>query len=115
VVGCGHYRIVDDSLAHNYQETILTARTTCFAVKTMKKEFKIDNIFLQCFDALASFTFIKLYDWENLTALPLSTKLAKHILQFKTFLLLKPSTHVGSNHYVFFLLTCEGATKTNLQ
>ncbi len=83
MVGCGHYRIVDDNLAHNYQETILKARTTCFVVKTMKKEFKIDNIFLLCFDALASFTFIKLYDssmGENLTPLPLLTKLAKHIL-----------------------------------
>jgi hypothetical protein len=27
VVGCGHYRIVGDSLVHNYQETILMART----------------------------------------------------------------------------------------
>jgi hypothetical protein len=99
VVGCGHCRIVDDSLAHNYQETSLITRTTGSVVKTMKKYFKIDNIFLQCFDSLVSFTFIKLFDssmGEDLTPLPLSTKLSKHIIQFKAFLLLEPSTHVES-------------------
>jgi hypothetical protein len=35
MAGYGRYYIVGDSLAHNYQETILMARTTGFVVKTM--------------------------------------------------------------------------------
>ncbi len=36
VVGYGHYCIVGDSLVHNSQVTILTARTIGFVIKTMK-------------------------------------------------------------------------------
>ncbi len=73
MVGHGHYRIVGDSLVHYSQETILMEGTTSFVVKTMKQEFKVDNIFLQCSDALMSFTFIELFDsfaGENLTPFP---------------------------------------------
>jgi hypothetical protein len=73
VVGCGHYRIVGDSLAHNYQETILTTRTTSFVVKNVKQEFKIDNTLLQSFNVITSFIFIELFDsslGEDLTPLP---------------------------------------------
>jgi hypothetical protein len=37
VVGCGHYRIVGDSLVHNSQETILTVGIASYVVKTMKQ------------------------------------------------------------------------------
>jgi hypothetical protein len=73
VVGCGHYRIVGDSLAHNYQETILTTKTTSFVVKNVKQEFKIDNTLLQSFNVITSFIFIELFDsslGEDLTPLP---------------------------------------------
>ncbi len=73
MVGCGHYRIVGDSLAHNYQETILTTRTTSFVVKNVKQEFKIDNTLLQSFNVITSFIFIELFDsslGEDLTPLP---------------------------------------------
>jgi len=36
VVGYGHYRIVGDKLAHNFQETILMVGITSSTVKTMK-------------------------------------------------------------------------------
>ncbi len=73
MVGCGHYRIVGDSLAHNYQETILTTKTTSFVVKNVKQEFKIDNTLLQSFNVITSFIFIELFDsslGEDLTPLP---------------------------------------------
>jgi hypothetical protein len=44
VVGFGHYRIVSDSLAHNYQETILKVRIASFVVKNVKQELKVDDI-----------------------------------------------------------------------
>jgi hypothetical protein len=82
VVGCGHYRIVGDSLAHNYQETILTTRTTSFVVKNVKQEFKIDNTLLQSFNVITSFIFIELFDsslGEDLTPLPLLMESSKGI------------------------------------
>jgi hypothetical protein len=41
---------------------------------------------------------------EDLTPLPLSMKSLKHNLQSKAFLLLEPSTHVGSIQFVFSCL-----------
>ncbi len=82
MVGCGHYRIVGDSLAHNYQETILTTRTTSFVVKNVKQEFKIDNTLLQSFNVITSFIFIELFDsslGEDLTPLPLLMESSKGI------------------------------------
>ncbi len=73
LVGCGHYHIVGDSLAHNFQDTILTIRIARSTVKTMKQEFKVDDILLQCFDNLASFNFIELFNslaGEDLTPPP---------------------------------------------
>jgi glutamate racemase len=98
VVGCGHYRIVGDSLAHNLQETILIARTIGSMVKTMKQELKIDNTLPQCSDALASSIFIELSNslaGEDLTTPPSLMKLLKGIFQFGDCLSLKPSTLVG--------------------
>jgi hypothetical protein len=36
VVGCGCYRIIGDSLAHNSQETIVMIGITGFVVKNVK-------------------------------------------------------------------------------
>jgi hypothetical protein len=63
-------------------------RTTSFVVKTMKQELKVDNIFLQSFDALASSIFIELFDsssGEALTPLFLLTELLKGITQFDAY------------------------------
>jgi hypothetical protein len=82
VVGCGHYRIVGDSLAHNYQETILTTRTTSFVVKNVKHELKVDDTLFQCHDVLTSFIFIELSNsslGEDLTPLPLLMESSKGI------------------------------------
>ncbi len=76
MVGYGHYRIVGDSLVHNLSETILMAGTVGFMVKIMKQELQVDDTFLQCYDVLAFFVFIELYDFslnEDLTPLPSST------------------------------------------
>jgi hypothetical protein len=75
--------LFSDSLAHNYQETILMARTTSFVVKIVKEEFEVDNTFLQCSNALASSIFIELFDsslGEDFTPLFSLTKLLKGIL-----------------------------------
>jgi hypothetical protein len=82
VVGCGRYHIVGDNLPHNFQETILTTGTACSVVKIVKQKFEVDNIFLQCFDVLASFVFIELFNSsssEDLTPFPWLTKLSKGI------------------------------------
>jgi hypothetical protein len=82
VVGCGHYHIVGDSLVHNSQKTILTIKTTSFVVKNVKQELRVDNIFLQIYNVLTSFIFIKQYDsslGEELTPLPLLMELSKFI------------------------------------
>jgi hypothetical protein len=68
-------------------------------VKTLKQELEVDDILLQCFDGLLSFTFIELFDsfaGDDLTPLPSSMKLLKGIFQSRASLLLEPSTHVGS-------------------
>ncbi len=81
VVGCGHYCIVGDSLAHNYQETILMATPTCSMVKTVKQKPEVDDVLLRYFDVLASFIFIELFDSsssEDLTSLPLLRTLPKN-------------------------------------
>ncbi len=73
MISYGYYRIVGDSLVHDSQETILMAGTAGFVVKTMKQELKVDNTLPQCFDALASFTFIELsnsFTSEDLTPFP---------------------------------------------
>jgi len=54
-----------------------------FVVKIVKQELEIDDIFPQCFDALASSIFIELFDsslGEDLTPLLLSTKLLENII-----------------------------------
>jgi hypothetical protein len=43
VVGCGHYRIVGDSLLHNFKETILTLRITRFVVKIVKQKHEVND------------------------------------------------------------------------
>jgi hypothetical protein len=73
VISYGYYHIVGDSLVHDSQETILMAGIASFVVKTMKQELKVDNVLPECFDALASFTFIGLSDsfaGEDLTPFP---------------------------------------------
>jgi hypothetical protein len=45
VVGSSCYRIVSDSLIHNFQDTILTPITTCFVVKVIKDKHKVIDIF----------------------------------------------------------------------
>jgi len=83
VVGYGCYRIVGDSLVHNLSETILMAGTVGSMVNIMKQELQVDDTFLQCYDVLAFFVFIELYDFslnEDLTLLPLSTELSKGII-----------------------------------
>jgi hypothetical protein len=82
VVGCGCYRIVGDSLVHNSQETILMARIASSMVKTMKQEIEVDDTLPQCFNILASYIFIELFDSlavEDLTPLFLLTKSLKDI------------------------------------
>jgi hypothetical protein len=39
----GCYQIINNSLIHNYEETIHMARIAGFMVKTMKQELKVDN------------------------------------------------------------------------
>ncbi len=59
------------------------ARTTSFVVKTVKQKFEVDDILLQCSNALVFSIFIELFDsslGENLTPLPSLTKLSKNIL-----------------------------------
>ncbi len=99
MVGYGCYHIVGDSLAHNYQETILTTGTISFVVKNVKQELKVDNTFLQSSNALTSFIFIELCDsslGEDLTPLPSLMELSKGIFQFDAPLSLEPSTLMGS-------------------
>jgi glutamate racemase len=43
VVGCGHYHIVGDSLAHNYEKTILMIGIASFVVKIVKQKLKVDD------------------------------------------------------------------------
>jgi len=45
MVGCGYYHIINNSLIHNYEETIHMARITGSMVETMKQELKVDNTF----------------------------------------------------------------------
>ncbi len=83
MVGCGHYRIVGDSLAHNSQETIFTTRIASFVIKIVKQELEVDDILLQCYDVFTSSIFIKLSDsssGEDLTPLPFLMRLSKGIL-----------------------------------
>ncbi len=59
------------------------AKIVSYMVKIMKQELKIDDIFPQCSNALASSFFIELSKsslGEDLTPLPLSTKLSKGII-----------------------------------
>jgi len=59
------------------------AKIASYMVKIMKQELKIDDIFPQCSNVLASFFFIELSNsslGEDLTPLPLSTKLSKGII-----------------------------------
>ncbi len=62
VVGCGHHRIVGDSLIHNLQETILTLRTIRSMVKIVKQEHEISNIQLLFLNKPSSYVFIELFD-----------------------------------------------------
>jgi len=99
VVGYGCYCNVDDSLAHNSQETIITPRIASFVVKTVKQELKVDDILPQCFDVLASPIFIEFFGslvGEDLTPPFSLTKSSKGIFQSRASLSLEPSTHVGS-------------------
>ncbi len=107
MVGCGHYRIEGDNLLRKYQEIILMVGIVGFVVKIVKKKLEVDNPFLQCSDALVSFTFIELFDssvGEDLTPLPSLTKSSKLIFQSGTFLLSKPSTPMGSIQSIVFCL-----------
>jgi hypothetical protein len=99
VVGCGFYRIVGDSLAHNYQKTILMTRTACFVIKIVKPKLEGDNTFPQCYDVFASFIFIELSNscsGDNLTPLLSLMKLIKIIFESNFLKLLEPSTPLGS-------------------
>jgi hypothetical protein len=103
LVGCGRYRIIGDSLAHNSQETIVTIGTASFVVKTVKQEFEVDDIFLQSFVGLAPSVFIELFDSssdEDLTPLPWVTKSPKAIIQSNAPLSSKSSTPMGNIMYV---------------
>jgi hypothetical protein len=107
MVSYGHYHIISDSLTHNSQETILTVGTIGSVVKIAKQELRVDETFLQCFIAFTSSIFIELFYsslGEDLTPLPLLTKLSKGILQFDASLLSKPSTLIGSIQFVVFCL-----------
>ncbi len=44
VVGYGHYHSVGDSLAHNYEKTILMIRIASSVVKIVKQKLKVDDI-----------------------------------------------------------------------
>jgi hypothetical protein len=99
VVGSGHYCIIGDSLAHNFQETILMAKIVGSMVKTMKQKFKVGNTLPQSFDALTSSIYIELSNSsssEDLTPLPSSMELLKGIFQSDASLSIEPSTHVGN-------------------
>ncbi len=99
MVGCGYYCIVGDSLAPTSQKAILMVGITGFMVKTVKQELEVDDTLPQCFDALASFVFIKFFDSslaEDLTPLFSLTKFVKGIIQFVVSLLSKPSIPMGS-------------------
>jgi hypothetical protein len=64
----------------------------------MKQELKIDDILLQCSNALTSFIFIELSNslaGEDLTTPPSSTKSLKGNFQFGYSLSSEPSTLVG--------------------
>jgi hypothetical protein len=82
VVNCGRYHIAGDNFVHTSHETILTTGIASFMVKTMKQELKVDDTFPQFFNALASFTFIELFDSftsEDLTPLLSLIKSSKGI------------------------------------
>jgi hypothetical protein len=73
----------------------------------MKQELEGDNILPQCSNALASFIFIEFsYSslGEDLTPLPLSTKLPKIILQSNSSLSSKPSIPTGSIESIVYCL-----------
>ncbi len=99
MVGCGRYCIIGGSLAHSFQETIVTIGTVGFVVRTIKQKLEVDDILLQSFVVLALSIFIELFDSsssEDLTPLPSLTESPKDILQFNAPLLSKPSTPMGS-------------------
>jgi hypothetical protein len=100
VVSCGCYHIVGDSLAHNSWEIILIIGVVGSIIKiSVKQELKVDDTFLQCFDARASFVFIELFNsslGEDLTPLLSSSKLSKDIIQSDAYLSSKSSTPMGS-------------------
>jgi hypothetical protein len=52
VVGFDHYHVVEDSLTHNFQKTVLTLGTTISVVKIVEKENNITHILLECLDVL---------------------------------------------------------------
>jgi len=107
VVKCGCYRIVGDSLAHNSWEIILIIGIVGFIVKiNVKQELKVDDTFLQRFDALAYFVFIQLSNsssGEDLTPFFSLSELSKDIIQFDASLSSKSSTPMGS---IQFVVTC---------
>ncbi len=118
VVGCGRYCIEGDNLLCKYQETILMVGIASFVVKIVKKKLKVDNPFLQCSDALVSFTFIELFDssvGEDLTPHPSLTKSSKLIFQSGTFFVVKAIHPYGKYSIYCFLFMCDGATRTKLQ
>ncbi len=96
MVGCGRYCIIGGSLAHNFQETIVTIGTVGFVVRTIKQKLEVDDILLQSFVALALSIFIELFDSSSSEDFPSLTGSPKDILQFNAPLLSKPSTPLGS-------------------
>jgi hypothetical protein len=58
MVGYGYYYIINNSLIHNYEETIHMTRIAGSMVKTMKQEVKVDNILPYYYDAFAYSIFI---------------------------------------------------------
>jgi hypothetical protein len=107
IVGYGGYCIVDDSLTHNSQETILMVGIVGSVVKIVMQKFKIDDTLHQCFDAIVSFIFIELFDssmGEDLTTPPSLMNSLKGIFKFGDSLLLEPSTRVGRIQSVAFCL-----------
>lgn len=81
------------------QKTILMLATVGSMVKIVKEEQKVCNILAQCSYILASFVFIKLFNFssgDNFTPLLLSRKSSKTIPQFGGSLPPQPSNLVKS-------------------
>jgi hypothetical protein len=106
MVGSSHYRIVSNSLIHNFQDTILTPRTTSSVVKIVKDEHKVLDILPQCLDILTSIVVIELFDStssDNLT--PLLSLIKSLITIFQSLALEspQPSSLVGN---IQFIVSC---------